>query len=94
MTRPPPIETREGDGQHTGSPFASLARETGLSVNEIAAIAERGELRALIESNGVPKMRRRDPRQLIVDLQAKRHPPEPKSPRQRLVEILEKRWPS
>jgi hypothetical protein len=76
-----------------GSPFASLSQATGLSVDEIAAIAERGELRSLIAANGLSKTRRRDPRQLIVELQAKRHPPEPKSARQALVEILARRWP-
>jgi hypothetical protein len=83
-----PTETRGG------SPFALLAEKTGLSEGEIAAIADRGELRQLlIDKNVLRAGRGRDPRQLIVDLQAKRHPPVPKSARQALVEILARRWP-
>jgi hypothetical protein len=77
-----------------GSPFALLAQKTGLRVDEIAQIAERGELRQLLIDNNVLRgTRGLDPRQAIMELQAKRHSREPKSAKQALVEILARRWP-
>jgi hypothetical protein len=92
-----PIEDR-GPGSHARKAFASLAAETGLSVEEIEEIAARpGGLQGLIDRNGLRERPRSEercsPQQRLIEIQGKRWPAQPKSARERLLEVLARRWP-
>ena len=99
-----PAEDRGPSGDHTRSALVSLAAETGLTLDELERLADRGELRALVQevvnNNGLvdrPRWKaragKRSPQRLLIELYAKRWPRQPISGRQALAEIMGKRWP-